>query len=503
MGIVAQPDQDSWPAVVRQISAGRVRGIRDGDVERYLGIPYAEAPVGPNRFREPQPIAPWSGERDATVPGPCAPHKIRDFPQLDVQPLVGDGGTDGEDYLTLNVWAPHAAKAVPVMVFIHGGGFIVGSKDAPVHDGTQFARSGVICVAINYRMGIDGFLPIPGIPTNLGLRDMIAALEWVRGNIAEFGGDPGNVTVFGESAGAMAISDLITSPRAAGLFRRAIIQSGHGSMVRDITVAQRLVGKLAKLLKIEPTATGFRTIAFDQGWRAIEKLAKPWSIDLRDAKGHEPVFGISRFIPVFGDDILPDHPIEALKKGVGKNVGVLIGTNAEEMNLYFVPTGVKAKIPGFLAKWLMGRSHPAAKAALNSYGFGSKGKKAGAAFTEAMHDLVFRWPARRYAEEHQGKTHVYEFDWRSPALNSELGACHGLEMPFVFKTLDKASGPKGIVGENPPAELADRIHKLWVGFATDGSLPWPQFDRENRRVHLLAADETISEPVMPAAAFLP
>jgi para-nitrobenzyl esterase len=116
---------------------------------------------------------------------------------------------------------------------------------------------------------------------------------------------------------------------------------------------------------------------------------------------------------------------------------------------------------------------------------------------------VFRWPARRYAEEHQGRTHVYEFDWRSPALDGELGSCHGLEMPFVFKTLEKASGENGIAGPNPPAELADRMHKLWVGFATDGTLPWPEFDRDSRNVHLIAADKTISEPVMPAANFLP
>src|SRR5205085_10133759 len=153
----------------------------------------------------------------------------------------------------------------PVMVFILGGAFVVGSKDAPVHDGTAFAESGVVCVAINYRLGIEGFLPIQGIPTNLGLRDKVAALEWVRDNVAEFGGDWANVTVFGESAGAMAIADLVTSPKAQGLFKRAIVQSGHGSMVRELNVAQRLVAKIAGLLKIEPTETGFRKVGFEQG----------------------------------------------------------------------------------------------------------------------------------------------------------------------------------------------------------------------------------------------
>jgi para-nitrobenzyl esterase len=388
------------------------------------------------------------------------------------------------------------------MVFIHGGGFVIGSKDAPIQDGSAFAGSGIVCVAINYRLGIDGFLPIPGIPTNLGLRDMIAALGWVQANIAAFGGDPANVTVFGESAGAMAVADLVTSPLAKGLFKRAIVESGHGAMVREIPVARRLVAKLAKLLKVAPTADGFRNVDPDRASAAIEKVAKPFpGIDLRDAEGHEPVFGISRFVPVWGDDVLPEKPIEALKKGAGKDIDLLIGTNAEEMNLYFVPTNVRARIPGFLAKWLIGKSHPRPREVLRSYGLGSK--KAGHAMTEAMNDLVFRWPARRFAEEHQGRTHFYEFDWRSPACNGELGACHGLELPFVFKTLDLASGERGLAGEDPPQAMADRIHQIWVEFATDGSQPWPEFDARNRQVLLLGSDRTIQEPVMPAAALLP
>ena len=483
--------------------AGALRGVARDGIHRFLGVPYAAPPVGELRFQEAQPVEPWSGVRDATHPGPCAPHLIRDFPHLDVVPLVGHGSLEGGDYLALNIWAPADADKRPVMVFIHGGGYVVGSKDAPVNDGTTFARSGVVCVAINYRMGIDGFLPIPGVPTNLGLRDMLFALEWVQRNIASFGGDPANVTIFGESAGAMAIANLVTSPLASGLFKRAIIESGHGAMVRDIDVAQRLVRKLAKILKVEPTADGFRNVSAAAGWAAMEKVSKPLArIDLRDADGHEPVYGISRFIPVHGDDVLPEKPHVALEHGAGRDIDVLIGTNSEEMNLYFVPTKVRARAPGFFLRWLLGKSHPAARDALKAYGWG-QGRKAGHVFTDTTNDLVFRWPARRFAEEHQGKTHFYEFDWRSPACGGELGACHGLELPFVFKRLDLATGPKGLAGERPPQELAERVHGLWVRFATDGSLPWPEFNAATRQVHLLAADKTVSEPVMPAAAFLP
>ena len=491
-------------SIIVQTPAGKVRGDCESGVCRFLGVPYALPPVGPNRFAEAQPVHPWVGVRDATKPGPTSWYKSPVFPGLDIAPLIGPGGTGGDDYLAVNVWAPEGAAGRPVMVWIHGGAFVLGSKDASVSDGTAFAQSGMVCVSIGYRLGIDGFLPIPGIPTNLGLRDMLAALAWVRDNVAAFGGDPGNVTVFGESAGAMAISDLVASPLAAGLFKRAIIQSGHGGMVRSVGVMQRLVRKLAKTLKVSPTVDGFRQVDFATGWAAIEKIGKPFvRLDLRDDDGHEPVFGISRFTPVFGDDVLPKKPHEALRDGAGSDVDVLIGTNAEEMNFYFIPTKVRQKIPGWLAKWLLKKSHPTPRQTLKAYGLGETGKPAGHAYTDAMNDLVFRWPARRFAEEHRGRTHVYEFEWRSPRYDGQFGSAHGMELPFVFKTLPTVTGPDGMVGENPPQELADRVHKVWVDFATDGTVPWPEFDREHRNVHLLAAGRTIDEPAMPAAPYMP
>jgi para-nitrobenzyl esterase len=488
--------------IITRIESGALRGSKRDGIVRFLGVPYAAPPVGARRFAPPQAPEPWSDVRDATRPGPSAPQRLRDFPALDVTPLVGDGGERGDDYLALNIWAPADATGRPVMVFVHGGAFVLGSKDAPVHDGSAFARDGVVMVAINYRLGVDGFLPIPGVPTNLGLRDIIAALHWVQANVAAFGGDPGNVTLFGESAGAMATASLVASPLAQGLFRRAIIQSGHGSMVREIPVAQRLVRKMAKLLRITPDEAGFRSVDPMTAASVIEKLAKPWSIDLRDARGFEPVFGISRFIPVFGDDVLPQHPLAALADGVGAGIDLLIGSNAQEMNLYFVPTGVRQKIPGWFARWLVGRSMPRARDALVAYGLGEHGRRPGQAMTDALTDLVFRWPARQFAAVHRGRTHVYELDWQSPACAGQLGAAHGMEMPFVFDTLPLVTGANGIAGETPPQALADDTHALWVDYATRGTLPWPAFDA-TRPVYQLEARRTISEPVMPAARFLP
>lgn len=489
---------------VIQLPVGAVRGASDGIVDRFIGIPYAAPPVGERRFVEPQPVEPWQGERDCTVPGPNAPQRTRDFPGLDVHVLIGNGWVPGDDYLTLNVWRPASGgTGLPVMVFIHGGGFIVGSKDAAINDGSAFARDGVICVAINYRMGIDGFLPIPGVPTNLRLRDQIAALKWVQANAASFGGDARNVTVFGESAGAMSIANLVASPLARGLFRRAIIESGHGGMTRDIPVARRLVNKLAALLNITADRDGFASVEGDAMLDAVEKVQQPTTrLDLRDANGLEPVFGISRFVPVHGDDVLPDRPLDALRRGAGADVEILIGSNREEMNLYLVPTGVRDKLGTLLAWFVLRRSIRKAWAILKAYGLG-KGAKAGQVLTDAMTDLVFRWPARRFAEEHQGRTHIYEFEWRSPMFGGELGAAHGMELPFVFDTLALATGEQGLCGPHPPQELADRIHALWVQFARDGELPWGAFDRLARQVHRLGADHTIGEEPMPAAPFLP
>ncbi|MBW4330484.1 carboxylesterase family protein [Stakelama sp. CBK3Z-3] len=500
MADCAPPDPALCDVTLRD--DGTVRGLDSGAIRSFIGIPYAQPPIGSRRFALPQPPEPTFV--DATDHVVCAPQRISKVPGLDVIPLIGDGQSRDGDYLSLNIWTPGDAAGRPVMVFIHGGGFVLGGKDAAVSDGSSFARSGVVCVAINYRLGVEGFLPIPDVPTNLGLRDIIAALAWVRDNIAAFGGDPSNVTIFGESAGAMAIADLVTSPLAKGLFRRAIIESGHGAMVRDIPVAERLVKKLARILKIAPDRAGFEQTDTKACLDATERVSKPTAhIDLRDAAGHEPVFGISRFVPVFGDDVLPSKPLDALRRGAGSDIDILIGTNAEEMNLYFVPTGVKRKIGRLLARYALGKSHPHAGKVLKAYGMGRRGTRPGEAMTAAMSDLVFRWPARQYAAAHEGRTWMYEFDWRSPAFDGELGAAHAMELPFVFDTLATATGKQGLVGEDPPQALADRMHRIWVNFATDSSLPWQQFDAATRQVYQISSGKTVHEPVMPAADFLP
>ena len=179
----------------------------------------------------------------------------------------------------------------------------------------------------------------------------------------------------------------------------------------------------------------------------------------------------------------------------------LIGANAEEMNLYFAPTGALDRIPGLAAWFILSRVEPKAGRMLKAYGLGAKGRRPGDVLTRAMHDLVFRWPARAFAAAHKGPTHFYEFEWRSPAFNGRLGACHALEIPFVFNTLDCCDGPKGFVGVDPPQALAERIHRLWVRFGTDGVLPWPEYEPAGREVYRLEAGAAARDPEMPAEAF--
>jgi para-nitrobenzyl esterase len=483
---------------------GAVEGLSADGVRSYLSLPYAAPLTDERRFRVPQPVEPWSATRDATQAGPSAPQNAPKDMGVDFDGFVGPSGQGGPDYLTLNVWTPTDAYNCPVMVFVHGGSFVSGSKDAAVYNGTAFARDGVVCITINYRVGIEGFLCADGVPTNLGLRDMIAALAWVRDNVAAFGGDPANVTLFGESGGAWCIAALMTSPLAQGLFKRAICQSGHAFLSRDQAVMQRLTRRLARRLKITPDRAGFAGKTPEDMLPAQEWVMKPsLLLDLRDRDRRDPSFGVTRFLPVHGDDVLPRPTLQALAEGAGKDIDLLIGTTSEEARLFFVPGGTISKLRRWMAIFFLTRAIPNARKALRAYGLGAQGAKAGDVLTRAMTDLMFRWMTRRTAELHHGRAHVYEFEWRSPAFDGQLGAAHAIELPFVFDTLATASGPRGLIGEDPPQALATSIHALWVRFATDGNLPWPAYDASTRQVWSLTREVAAHEPVMPAAAFLP
>lgn len=206
------------PEPVVTTAQGAVRGLRQEDgTAAFLNIPYAAPPLGAGRFAPPRPHEPWDGVRDATVPGPNAPQSERRLGSIDMAPYFGTGWSRGEDYLTVNVFTPATgAGDLPVMVFVHGGGFVAGSTRSAMYDGSAFARDGVVLVTLNYRLGIAGFLDIPGAPANRGLLDVVAALRWVRENVSAFGGNPHHVTLFGQSAGATVVGGVLATPRPTG-----------------------------------------------------------------------------------------------------------------------------------------------------------------------------------------------------------------------------------------------------------------------------------------------
>ncbi|XUM01535.1 carboxylesterase family protein [Streptomyces venezuelae ATCC 10712] len=301
----------------------------------FLGIPYAAPPFGALRFRAPAPPEPWTGVRAATAHGPTAPHAPY-APPFDA--LIPDEVVPGEECLNLGVWtpAPEPGAGLPVMVWVHGGAFTNGSGSASAYDGSAFARDGVVCVTFNYRLGADGFLRLPGRPDNRGLLDQIAALRWVRDNIASFGGDPGRVTVFGESAGAMSIGALLTAGAARGLFHRAILQSGACHHFLRPRSAELVAARLAEKLGIEPTPEAFDGVPLGELLAAQAQLRAEVGADPDPARWGEAALNMMPFEPVLEDLALP---------GPDSGVDLLIGSNREEYRLFLVPTERLAVFP--------------------------------------------------------------------------------------------------------------------------------------------------------------
>ncbi|MEU8893479.1 carboxylesterase family protein [Streptomyces sp. NPDC048442] len=430
---------------VVETPAGAVRGVRDGSGERYRALPYAAAPTGAGRFAPPAPHPGWSGVRDGTRPSPTAPQPARDFGRLDMTPYFGPGWVPGEEYLTVDVHTPAAdGGRRPVMVFVHGGGFVTGANRAALYDGSAFARDGVVLATVNYRLGIPGFLDLAGAPANRGLLDVLAALGWVRDTIAVFGGDPGNVTVFGQSAGATLVGALLASPQAAGLFRRAIVQSGNGTGAFTPEQAGRVTAAAAAALGVAPTAEAFAPIPDERFLAILPALA---GLDLRTSTATDPLAGLSPFSLV-----LPVQPADSLADGPAHEVDLLIGTNSEEGRLYVVPQG--------------GPETPGRAAVLGH--------------------ILFETGTTRLAQAHArvsgGRTHRYSFGYRSTALGSRLGAAHTVELPFVFDIADAPwlHADTGLLGPDPaPAGLAARVHGAWVAFATTGNPGWAAYDSQH------------------------
>jgi para-nitrobenzyl esterase len=485
---------------------GQVRGRTSEGVAVFLGIPYAAPPVGRLRLRPPEPVEPWTGVRDATVLGPEPPQP--QFGQNDPSGLIFDPAVPGDDCLNLNIWTPDPSGAgLPVMVWSPGGSFHFSSGGS--YDGSRFARDDVVCVTINWRTGADGFLYLGegDDGANIGLLDQVAALTWVRDNIAAFGGDPDRVTVFGESAGAMSIGVLLSMPRAKGLFRRAILQSGAAHHVIPAAEAARIGARLAEVLGVPPTREAVAEVPVDRLLEAqaqvdAEVLTSPDPLRW----GREVVASTMPFHPVVDGHVVPGQPIDQIAAGASSEVDILLGTNSDDWRMFpvlggFIDQVTDEALTGpveVYGSWSVAAFGLPVETTLPVYRAAHPDGSPGDVLAEVLTDWWVRLPAVRLADAHApapSGTFMYEFAWPSPAFDGRLGACHALEIPFVFDTLDLGRQQMlgGALGESPPQRLADTMHAAWVRFAAHGDPGWPRYDLERRAVMRLDATSAVIE----------
>ena len=486
-----EPAAPQSPGVVR-VAGGLVSGTEADGVRAYLGIPYAAPPVGDLRWRPPEPVRAWDGVRSCVAYGPSCPQSSG--AELSFFAL---GETD-EDCLYLNVWTPAAPVSpspgtgdLPVMVFIHGGGFSSGSGSVEIYAGANLARLGAVVVTINYRLGPLGFLAHSeltredpqGTSGDYGLLDQVAALEWVRDNIAGFGGDAAAVTVFGESAGGMSICDLMVSPRAEGLFARAIVESGpfdsHGAgmdAVRTLAEAEEAGRELSKRLGCDEAPdelASLRAVPADRLVEAAEATV-------------ERVPGGIGFGPVVDGVVLPGDPAALFAAGKVNDVDLLVGANADEANLFLM--GMRGSTAAQLTAFVRRLYEPDDEAVLRLFPDSEHGSRA-AALSKAVTVMGFVASARFAAASVAGAggdAYLYHFA-RRPPVAGDLGAFHGLELPYVFGnsalTLDVTEGADG--------ELSEAMMRYWLSFARDGDpnetgLPsWPRYEPGSDRCLVL------------------
>ncbi|KKX96726.1 carboxylesterase/lipase family protein [Microbacterium sp. Ag1] len=463
------------------LSTGIVRGVEEAGIVRYLGIPYAMAPFGEHRFREPQPVATWDGVRDALEFGPTPPQ----VPYAGaVGELLGSVRIDGDDILTANVWAPTDASGAPVLLWIHGGALERGTAALPLYDGTVFAQAGIVFVSINYRLGSEGFSVLEGAPRNLGLRDAVAALEWVHREVAALGGDPTRITAMGESAGGAIVAGLLARADSRALISRAIIESGP-LQAQTPKKAGRVTARLAKRLGVRADRASFAALT-------PEKL-----LDARKAQsaGSSPLGGAPAFQLAIDPESLPRSPHEVLRE---IDTPLLIGSNTDEYRLWFPPE-VLAGIGEFKlqAARLLSRIPRRAVAAYRS-AFPDAG--AGEILGQLVTDVMLRAPLSRVAAARPEKTHVYEFAWPSPVR--DLRAAHALELGFVFDRLDDDEAAR-LAGPDAPRDLAAEMNTSWVGFVTSGDPGWPAYGDDRLTRVFDARSTTVPQRRAAAMDLLP
>lgn len=481
---------------------GPVRGIDDGTIAAWRGIRYAAPPVGELRWRAPEPPARWREVADATRVGPACPQPVDRRIPLEL------GAPQGDDCLTLNVWAPSGTAAgdrKPVMVWVHGGAYVLGAASQTLYHGRALATAGdVIVVTVNYRLGAFGFLDLSWLDdrryaTNPGLRDVLLALQWVRDNIEGFGGDPDRVTLFGESAGGGIVTTLLTSPAAAGLFSGAIAQSSPATSIYDSTRSRRLAEQFLARLGVGvddadrlPDAPLHAVLAASK--RVFDEVPE-----------NSP--GTLAFVPIVDGDVVPDYPVKLAREGRSHPVPLIIGTNRHEAALFrwmksplmpITPQAIKSMFAAIAAEQ-PGLQLPSEAQIVAAYPK-SRGKARGMGVAR---DIGFRMPSLWFADGHHtvAPVYMYRFDWAPPMMRLlRLGAAHATELPYVWGNL--VAGPKDptfkLGGLKAGTAVSDRIRKRWTSFAAagvpaqlPGERPWRPYRADDRASLVIDKHDTV------------
>ena len=446
--------------------AGRVRGTSADGVLAFRGIPYAQPPVGLLRFAAPVPHEPWDGVLDAHEFGPPPPQPMR--------------LTSSDEWLTVNVWTPDiGAAGLPVMVWLYGGRFTTGASDESDCDGARLAAGGVVVITLNYRVAGEGFMAIDGAVPNRGLLDQVAALQWVRDNIAGFGGDPDNVTLFGESAGAASVVSLMVMPTAAGLFRRGIAESVPAFLFGS-DLAADVAGVIAEKL-------GRRATVSDLAAVPPQTLADAVAgIEYQDRWGYALTVRRAQFGPVVDGEILPDSPFRALAAGAGRGLDLLIGHNRDEYRYVVQENGGPHSITADQAETALNSLPPIPDGA-QAYRAAHPQADHATLYELVCSDFVYRMPTLHIAQAHAaggGSTYLYEFCFDA----SPIGAAHTTEIPLVFGTLDSPIGA-ALYGAAPQAEAVSReMSAAWRAFATDGDPGWPAYEPVKQLTRVFGID---------------
>jgi len=454
--------------LIVRTTSGRVEGRDGGGLTICRGIPFAAPPVGAARFAAPQPPEPWEGVRDAAEFGPPAP-------QEGAEPA-------GDEWLTVNVWTPDPDPAArrPVLVWIHGGAYVSGASNRPIYDPGNLVRQGdVVVVTLNYRLGVEGFAVLEGAPANRGLLDQIAALRWVHENIASFGGDPEQVTVFGESAGGGSVAALLAMPAARGLFRRAIAQSVPGTYF-GLELAAGVGAAIATELGRRPSVEDLTSVApGDLVAAAASVQTKQPAYAWGTLAHHDTLFA-----PVVDGESLPSTPWAALKAGAAREVDLIAGHNRDEWRM-MLALGDRAGPIGdddveHALRWFgMGRDYRAAYPAASAEDL----------LVTIHSDWLFRMPSYQLAEAQAaggGRAFLYELTFGVPLL----GACHALDLPLLFGHFDVDLGARLLAGADRAgaSSVGDAMRRAWTAFARTGDPGWPAFDPATRPTRIFDVD---------------